>query len=196
MERYLNVQRIKRTFVWLSRIHRCQGFGVQSPSDFRFVREVVNCHRQYAEYAELDRETPNVGGLERKVCRLYFRLAASLKPAVVVNYGESSRSPSSMHMAKGCATARMSGSFDDVPQADLMRITTGDGAEQAYEQAVAKAGQRSVLVIEGIKRCGKARALWRKAVGDSRTGVTFDLYYVGIVFFDKKRYKENHIVNF
>jgi len=31
---------------------------------------------------------------------------------------------------------------------------------------------------------------------DKRTGVTFDLYYCGIVFFNKKRFKQNYIVNF
>lgn len=32
-------------------------------------------------------------------------------------------------------------------------------------------------------------------MNDSRTGVTFDLYYCGILFFDK-RIKQNYIVNF
>ena len=54
---------------------------------------------------------------------------------------------------------------------------------------------RTLLVIEGIGHDTAAKALWQKLLNDNRTGITFDLYYCGIVFFDK-RYKQNYIVNF
>ena len=56
-----------------------------------------------------------------------------------------------------------------------------------------KVSPRSVLVVTGIS---KARKLWRQIVDDERTGITFDLYYCGIVMFDKKRNKKNYIINF
>ena len=56
-----------------------------------------------------------------------------------------------------------------------------------------KVDERSVLIIEGIWR---NRELWQKVVADNRTGVTFDLYYCGIVMFDKKREKHHYIINF
>ena len=39
--------RLKQWLVWLSRIHRCRGFGIQSPTDYAFVRYVVNEHWPY-----------------------------------------------------------------------------------------------------------------------------------------------------
>ncbi len=188
--------RIFRWLVWLSRIHRCQGFGVQSPSDFRFVREVINSHTHHPAYDVLDRELPETKGLERKLCRLYFRLTESRKPETVVNFGEDKSSPSTVYMAKGCSESRISGSFEGTNAVDLMRIKLRGDCNRAYEEAVAHAGQQSVLVIEDIKRGREERKLWRKAEKDERTGVTFDLYYAGIVFFDKKRYKENYTINF
>ena len=49
------------------------------------------------------------------------------------------------------------------------------------------------MIVEAIR---KNRAFWREIVADERTGVTFDLYYCGIVMFDKKRHKQNYIINF
>jgi hypothetical protein len=51
----------------------------------------------------------------------------------------------------------------------------------------------SVLVVTGLS---KARDVWREIVNDERAVLTFDLYYCGIVLFDKKRDKKNYIVNF
>ena len=44
---------IRRWLVWLSRIHRVWGFGIQSPTDYAFVRYVVNEHWPYYAYEEL-----------------------------------------------------------------------------------------------------------------------------------------------
>ena len=44
---------------------------------------------------------------------------------------------------------------------------------------------------------GKAvRRLWRSVVAEMQGVVTFDLYYCGLVFFDKKRFKQNYVINF
>ena len=51
----------------------------------------------------------------------------------------------------------------------------------------------SVLVVEGIQH---QQRFWQDLIADHRTGITFDLYYCGIVLFDKKRHKKNYIINF
>ena len=56
-----------------------------------------------------------------------------------------------------------------------------------------KVSADSVLVVTGLS---KARDVWREIVNDERAVLTFDLYYCGIVLFDKKRDKKNYIVNF
>ena len=62
---------IRRWLVWLSRIHRVWGFGIQSPTDYAFVRYVVNEHWPYYAYEELT----DKDWLTEKLGRLYFRLA-------------------------------------------------------------------------------------------------------------------------
>ena len=67
----IEMNRLQQVFVWLSRIHRCRGFGIQSPTDYAFVRYVVNEHWPYYAYDLL----PNDAWLTRKLGKLYFRLA-------------------------------------------------------------------------------------------------------------------------
>ena len=50
-----------------------------------------------------------------------------------------------------------------------------------------------MLIVEGIWR---DKDFWREIVNSEQARITFDLYYCGIVLFDRKRHKENYIVNF
>ena len=59
-----------------------------------------------------------------------------------------------------------------------------------------KFNQKSILVVEGIGCSHHARQLWQKLRHDSRTGVTFDLHYCGLVFFDTARPKQHYVINF
>ena len=74
---------------WLSRITHCRGFGVQSPSAYRFIRYVVNEHYPYYAYADLREEFPNIGSTDEKLCRLYFRIANYQQPMTFINIGRS-----------------------------------------------------------------------------------------------------------
>jgi len=78
-------RRVRRWLVWMSRIAHCRGFGIQSPSDYRFVCNVVNDHREYEEYARLQQETPIRDAEKLKLCRLYFRVAKHLSPRICYN---------------------------------------------------------------------------------------------------------------
>ena len=54
----------------------------------------------------------------------------------------------------------------------------------------------SVLVLGGIKKDKDTNLFWKKLIKDSRVGVTFDLYYCGIVFLKTNMTKQNYIVNY
>ena len=56
-----------------------------------------------------------------------------------------------------------------------------------------KCDEQSVLVVEGIYRDKKR---WSALINDMRIGTTFDLYYCGIVLFDKRPYKHHYTINF
>ena len=76
------MNRLHQAWVWLRRIGHCRGFGIQSPTDYRFVRYVVNEHWPYYAYRQTGL---NDSPLRRKLGRLYFRLANHLQPGTVVD---------------------------------------------------------------------------------------------------------------
>ncbi len=50
-------------------------------------------------------------------------------------------------------------------------------------------------MVDNIKQTAEAKAFWQEIVDDERVSFSFDLYYIGIAFFDK-RPKQNYIINF
>ena len=91
------------------------------------------------------------------------------------------------YLQAGCQKAE----FGD--SSELIRLTLEGDYRTRLANIYNKVGRHSVLIVESI---GRNRAFWREIIADDRTGVTFDLYYCGIVMFDKKRHKQNYIINF
>jgi hypothetical protein len=172
------MQRLRHSFVWLMRIGHCRGFGIQSPTDYWLVRYVINEHWPYYQYASLGEEDE---WLTKKLGLLYFRIANWLQPRVIESDGFR------QYLQAGCQKAE----FGD--SKELIRLTLEGDYRSRLTTIYNKVESHSVLIVEAIR---KNRAFWREIVADERTGVTFDLYYCGIVMFDKKRHKQNYIINF
>jgi hypothetical protein len=172
------MQRIRHFFVWLSRIFHCRGFGIQSPTDYWLVRYVINEHWPYYSYATLGRDDD---WLTRKLGLLYFRIANWRQPQVI----ESDSYREYLHA--GCHKA----SFGD--SKELIMLTLDSDYRSRLLSIYNKVNERSVLIVDGIQR---DKDFWREIVSDKRTCVTFDLYYLGIVLFDKSRFKQHYIINF
>lgn len=181
--------------MWLMRIGHCRGFGIQSPTDYRFVCNVVNDRKRYADYAELERSFPNLGKQERRLYELYYRMASHLQPRSVVDWRDGDEA-FARYIHADCGEAQVAYDPDGLERVDLLRIDAASGCSPLFGRAAGKMHSSSVMVVERIKRNREARRFWRSVVDDWRVGVTFDLYYAGIAFFDKARYKTNYIVNF
>ena len=165
-------------FVWLSRIHRCRGFGIQSPTDYWLVKCVINEHWPYYQYSVLGKGDD---ALKRKLGKLYFRLANWRQPSTIESYGYLD------YLQAGCQTATFG------PSVELIRLELVGDYRSRLLCIYNKVENDTVLVVEDIRRDW---GFWREIVSDERTGITFDLYYCGIVLFDKQRYKQNYIINF
>ena len=169
---------LKAAGVWLRRIGHCRGFGIQSPSDYWLVRYVINEHWPYYQYERLGQDDD---WLTRKLGRLCFRIANWRQPAVIESsaYRE--------YLQAGCRKAVWGES------SELMVLSLEGDWRSRLSYIYNKVSADSVLVVTGLS---KARDVWREIVNDERAVLTFDLYYCGIVLFDKKRDKKNYVINF
>jgi len=188
---------LRRAWIWLKRCRHSRGFGIQSPWAYRFVRYVVNEHWPYYAYDRLRSESANMPKDQQRLARLYFRLANMRQPRVVIDK-LGPQSPYAPYFAAGCNKARIDSSDALRPNSaiELLRLTAGTDAESLLQQAIAGADANTIIVMEGIADSSAAREQWQRVVNNEQCITTFDLYYCGIIFFDRKRYKQHYIINF
>ena len=181
---------IKRFIVWLRRVRYSRGFGVQSPWAYRFIRYVVNEHYPYYKYEQLDDQVYGIDKKTRKLCKLYFRLANYQQPHTFVD----------CHPKSSCnkiyVEEELLQLFSNVGEHSIVRVPLIENYRSLVDKALAHLSSSCVLIIENIKRNKETETYWSELVSDSRTGVSFDLYYCGIVFLNKEMVKQSYVVNF
>ena len=165
--------KVQRYLHWLRRIKYCRGFGVQSPSAYRFIRYVINEHYPYYAYDELRKELPRLDSLTRKRMELYFRVANYRQASLWLDFCERN-DVIATYVGRGCHATQVR------RITDLQQITD----------------DHTLFIIEDIGYNDTAKRMWQKLLESDLTSVSYDLYYLGIAFFDRKRYKNNYIVNF
>jgi len=172
------MNRIQQALVWLGRIGHCRGFGIQSPTDYRFVRYVINERWPYHVYSELPTDDD---WLTRKLGKLYLRIANFRQPTEIID--GVGMAP---YLLAGCKKAKI---VDDTTAVQLALVPI----ECDYQSILDRCNEQSVVIFQNIHR---SMPLWHCIEYDQRVRVTFDLYYCGIAVFDSKRSRQNYIVNF
>lgn len=190
----------KRSMVFMRRFPHSRGFGIQSPSAYRFDREVINAHRPYDAYTDLKHAFPHEDRLTLKQARLYFRIANATQVrrwALCTHQNDVYRA----YIQTGCRTAILvdgdeESEVDKIAASDVLLMAMEDDRWPMYEAFVSSAHEHSILIVEGIYASKKAKMRWKELVNDERTRVAFDLYDCGIVFFDHTKSKQLYIINF
>lgn len=191
----------KRCFVWLGRIGHRRGFGVQSPTDYRFVCDVILERLPYYKYRQLASDFPDLDGMARKRCQLFFRLANYCQARTFLHYG-SCQDASLAYVKAGCERVLVrdgagKGAQVTLPETPFLACAPAAApSREWWEWLLAAASDDSVIVVEGIKEGKKEREAWRWLTENDRASVTYDLYDCGIIITAKRRYKKNYIINF
>lgn len=203
---------LRRLWIWCSRFrHRC-GYGVHSPSDFFLITSVIyERHHYYAYRALKKRGFSNfLPHYRRKVNRLLFRLVNYSRPKTLIEVGIGNGA-SIGYMRAACHTMesftikgrdkdktlqQLKEKLSAMQTLDCLHIGHTPFYKEVFAQALPYAGSHSWFIIGGIHDSKEKRKWWKKIVVSEDTVVTFDLYDIGLVFFDKTRYKQHYIVNF
>ena len=210
-----NIGKIKRIFVWLSRICHCRGFGIQSPWAYNVSRYVINEHWRYYRYAEVEKGLGRLSAVERKLGQLYFRLANFVQPFYFAELGHDKRRAGIIERyvqsgCERCVTVNCSDMASVPVPCDEARaigkrennarlILVVDGAS-ADAKEIANLCRNLIIhdyiIIEDIAAEPKAKAAWAELKESLQGVLLFDLYYAGVIFVDPARYKQHYIINF
>ncbi len=186
------IYRLQRWIIWIYRWRHCRGFGVQSPSDYSFIRYVINEHYPYYAYEDLKIAMPSISPLKRKKAELLFRIAnwrQASSCALLIADNEVYRK----YIHYGCNKTQIISKYESNDSFVVISALSAD--ERQLLPMLDTMQSDSILVIDDLDN-RRSRLIWDKIIADEKATISFDLYYIGIVMKIDNRYKHNYIVNF
>ena len=204
---------LRRLAYRLRRLGHHHGYGVHSPWAFEYINRVILERAPYYAYAELHRQladNPDLSAIcpvhePAKVCRLLLRIVNRAQPVSIVDVGPKSVGEHYLRAGKrGVAyTYYNMGGTSQAPapgQASTLLYVHDVDHPQAVEDALLAflpfVDPATTFLVYGIGHNAAMATLWRRFIERPEVGVSFDLYDIGIAFFDPTKMKRNYIVNF
>lgn len=175
------MNKLTNPYVWLTRIrHRC-GYGVHSPFAFNFLVDVVYERSTYYAYKELDSNLLFWQRFRIRQClHLLFRIANYRQPRIA--YVDTLSPLPADYLRAGCRNCSIRHTLPE-GDVDLCFLSAPD------DRAVAHIGPHGMLIVDNLERHRK----WFRSIP---AVVTFDLWDIGIAFFNTKYNKQHYIINF
>ena len=203
---------------WINRKRHNGGYGIQSPSSFFFVTQVLKERLPYYAYPTLDKL---VGGnrRRRRHFRELFRITNYHRPTSCISAGCSIAActmllarPSVEHYAiapvgmtdghqtllgeMGChiahSTEQLQAIMKKVGEIGMLYVNATDDAHAIVRAALPYTNKNSVIIVDGLNRSKAVQEWWQQLVDDSATVVTYDMYSYGLLLFDKERIKQHY----
>lgn len=165
-------------FNWLNRLLRAprtRGFGVQSPTDYHFIRHVVCQKQPYYAYRTLESKTAHLSKREVEILRFYLRLAN--------------------HIQDSCPIYIIGKESYGNITSDLRRLFLTAGSKKANVQQVRRipsaitASDTCLLVMENYE--SNRELLSQRPL----TRVLFDMQDIAVAFCNPKRHKTLYKIN-
>lgn len=177
------MQVLTNPLVWLRRFrHRC-GYGVHSPFAFGFLTQVVYERNAFYAFRELDGRLAWWQRFRvRRSLHMLFRLANYVRPRQIV---APASSLAVLYMQTACPNARPVAAGDAL-SSTLIYLQSPWNEHDMVNHPF---GPDDVLVLDNLHR-------YRAWFATLPAIVTFDLYDIGIAFFNPKLNRQHYIINF
>lgn len=202
-----------RPWIWLRRFRHRRGYGVHSPYAFDYIMHVIYEDDAYYKYkslvAEQRRLRPAKGrqwahAESTKLKRLLFRIVNHAQPTNIIDLGPVTASELYLRAGKDGVdylhASNLSELFLDMGMSvDFLYVHDFRNPQLVHEAlnvCLQRTAAHSVFVIEGIGYTAGMRRIWNDVKCHEGVGITFDLFDVGIVFFDFSMHKQDYVVNF
>lgn len=171
-----------------------RGFGVQSPSAFHFVTSVLREKHSYYAYYSIEK----IAGRKASHYKRLFRITNYLQPQSILLAAPKEAAKYAITAARTSATTIVAEAgcnpttlFNKTGKPDMLYVGECENYAAIVEEAIKHTSQQSAIIIEGIHSSGNKREWWQRIKQNPAVYVTYDLYSLGILFFDKK-YKKQH----
>ena len=205
---------------WVNRQRHNRGYGVQSPSEFFFVTQVLKEHLPYYAYAYLETIAAEEK-CNKKHLKDLFRITNHHSPSNCIAIGSvpaaCAMSTAKPSVEKFCITDHtinketseflahhkcktLEGKTTELLEAALKElggvgmVYIGNCKEHAklLETALRYTNGKSIIVVEGIHRNKEVQKWWKSIVESTETVVTYDLYSYGLLYFNRERRKQHY----
>ena len=189
---------------WINRQRHNRGYGVQSPSSFFFVTQVLKERLPYYAYPileEIAKEEKNSAKRLKEV----FRITTHHNPANSIAIGSPSAAcamatakPSALLASHDCPIKEgnplelLKSTLKETGEVGMLYIGNIPQRAELLEEALPYTNKKSIIVIEGIHGDEETKAWWQTVVDNPATVVTYDLYSIGLLLFDNERIKQHY----
>lgn len=182
---------------WIKRRQHAQGYGIQSPWAYNFVRNVVCERLPYYGYKDVESVlSPSIDKRLIKRGRLYFRIANYLQATSWMMYNLSDCQlanyvrAGSLHTTLYQCDDNKPHEFHIETKYDVTVIGERLSHKEAQLQFCMENNGESIIIIEGINKYAHLQQLWKKVLQHPQATVAFDLYYEGIIFCNTTKNKQ------
>lgn len=158
------------------------GFGIQSPFAFNFVTKVVRGKAVDSQF-----EVKSLSKDDRKIASLCSRIMRAYDYNSYYEMLDSSVSFASF--MNNDHLVNYTHHKDASVKIDFAVVDLRIAAADDVENVIQRMDSHSCLLLLHLYERKETLSLWRKCAADVRTGVSFDMYSCGALFFDKKLYK-------
>ena len=165
----------------IRRLRNSKGYGVHSPNDYSFIKNVVNERLPYYQYGILAKEGQSKK--ERKLNELLLRIANFCQPEEIVVL-DNKKEEKTKYLQAGCRKATIN---DHIGNKKTLIYTT---INQQTEKIIKQTSDNSVIIINGINKTNEAKAIWKQITARLNKHTLFDIKHIAIIIINHQQHQK------